>query len=59
MRRSGRGSPDDPQDLEGNVARLNELPPGMPIYLWDFGVIKPMPVDQMQRQGEVAEERGG
>lgn len=48
----------DLEHLEQNFARLEELLPGkrilLGIYMWDFGAIKPMPLDLMKKQCEMA-----
>lgn len=46
--------PADLKDLEMNLARLERLTPGKPIYLgcytYDFADSRPLPVERMQRQ---------
>jgi len=45
-------------NLEKNFARLQTLVPGkrilLGLYMWDFGTKKPMPVDLMKKQCELA-----
>jgi hypothetical protein len=46
----------DLKDLETNVAGLERLAPNtgklLGLYMWDYGLRQPMPVDLMQRQCE-------
>lgn len=48
----------DLADLEGNFSRLERVAPGsdklLGLYMWDYGLHQPMPLDAMARQCEIA-----
>jgi len=49
---------DDLKDLEANLSKCEELTPTskkmLGLYLWDYGAKRPMPLDRMKMQAEMA-----